>query len=91
MATKAEEAKQDEAKPKAKRQKANGVYYIVNPGGAIHSVDRDHAAWRLRTAGWRLAAEDEITVYLSRETQRSDRPICEPWSPDPDSQLEPDL
>lgn len=71
-----------------KRQRANGVYYLVNPAGAIHSVDRDHAAWRLRSPGWRLAEEDEIETYVGQKLQRADRPICQKWSPDPDEQLE---
>ena len=71
-----------------KRQSANGVYYIVNPSGAIHSVDRAHAADRLKTAGWRLATEEEIGLYLVPESiQRHDRPICAPWTADPDKQL----
>lgn len=74
--------------PPAKRQSVNGVYYIVNPSGAIHSVDRAHAADRLKTAGWRLATEEEIAAYLVPESiQRHDRPICAPWTADPDKQL----
>jgi hypothetical protein len=76
------------AAPTAKRQGVNDVYYIVNPAGAIHGCDRAHAANRLKTAGWRLAGEDEIDVYLGQKIQRGDRPICAPWTPDPDKQLE---
>lgn len=71
-----------------KRQGVNGDYYIVNPAGAIHGVTRDHAATRLKVAGWRLATEEEISTYLGQPIQRHDRPICEPWTADPDKQLE---
>lgn len=70
-----------------KRQGVDGNYYLVNPGGAIHSVSRDHAAWRLKTAGWRLASEEEIATYLGQALQIHDRPIAQPWTPDPDKQL----
>lgn len=70
-----------------KRQGVKGVYYLVNPGGAVHGVDREHAAWRLKTAGWRLATEEEIATYLGQPLQVHDRPICQPWTPDPDKQL----
>lgn len=87
MATKAKtETESTEPKP-AKVQGADGIYYIVNPAGAIHGVDRDHAKWRLASPGWRLATEDEIAAYKGAKVQRSDRPICTPWSPDPDKQL----
>lgn len=75
-----------EAKP-AKLQGASGVYYLVNPGGAVHGVDRAHAASRLKTAGWRLATQEEIAAYRGQSIQRADRPICQPWTPDPDAQL----
>lgn len=71
----------------AKLQGASGVYYLVNPGGAVHGVDRAHAASRLKTAGWRLATEEEIAAYRGQSIQRADRPICQPWTPDPDAQL----
>lgn len=70
-----------------KRQGTDGNYYLVNPAGAIHGVSRDHAAWRLKTAGWRLANEEEIAAYLKQPLQIHDRPIAQPWTPDPDKQL----
>lgn len=70
-----------------KRQGTDGVYYLVNPGGAIHGVTRDHAAGRLKTAGWRLATEEEIAAYATQPLQVHDRPICAPWTADPDKQL----
>ena len=75
-----------QAKP-VKQQGKAGVYYIVNPAGAVHSVERDHAAWRLRTAGWRMATEEEIAAYRGQEIQRHDRPIAPKWAPDPDKQI----
>lgn len=64
-------------------------YFIVNPKGAIHEVDRAHAAWRLRTVGWRMATKEEV-AELDRRSGRQvhDDPICPPWSPDPDVQLD---
>lgn len=86
-AAKAAMTEAEKAKVAAKRQSANGVYYIVNPAGAIHGVTRAHAADRLKTAGWRLATEEEIAAYLGQSIQRHDRPICAPWTADPDKQL----
>lgn len=84
--TEAPAEQQPETTP-IKRQNVNGVYYIVNPSGAIHGVDRAHAADRFKTAGWRLATEEEIATYLTQPIQRHDRPICAPWTADPDKQL----
>lgn len=78
---------QAEAAP-VKIQGVDGVYYIVNPAGAIHGVDREHARDRLKIAGWRLASEEEVATYKGQPIQRADRPICQPWNPDPDAQLE---
>lgn len=80
-------AEEKPAKPK-KVQGARGIYYLVNPAGAIHSVDREHARTRLAVAGWRLATEDEIATYKSQPVQRSDAPIAPKWTPDPDLQIE---
>lgn len=77
-----------ETKPTPEKwQRHEGVFYLVNPSGAIHGVDRDHAKWRLAMPGWRLATEEEVTAYHANPVQRSDRPICPKWSPDPDKQL----
>lgn len=72
------------AKVKSKHQGAGGVYYIVNRAGAIHSCDRNHAKMRLQQAGWRLAEDNEIEVYLEQKVQRYKSPICEPWTPEPE-------
>lgn len=73
----------DATRPRsAKMQGQGGAYYLVNPAGAVHGVDREHARWRLATAGWRMATEEEIARYRSQRVQRHDRPIAAPWSPD---------
>lgn len=74
---------------KSKYQAVGGVYYIVNPAGAVHNCDRDHAQWRLRTAGWRLAADDEIARFLNERVQAVGAPFGEPFEPLPD--IEPEL
>jgi hypothetical protein len=64
-------------------------YFLVNPKGAIHEADREHCRERLKVAGWRLATAAEIQALEDAGgEQRFDRPICAPWSPDPDAQLE---
>lgn len=72
--------------PKVKSiyQGVKGAFYLVNPAGAIHSCDREHAKNRLRQPGWRLAEDPEIEVYQETPVQRHDRPICEPWTPEPE-------
>ncbi len=67
-------------------------YWIVNPAGAIHKVNREHAAERLKKAGWRMATPTEIKAAQTPNktypggrkvaTQDWDNPIAEPWSPD---------
>jgi hypothetical protein len=60
-------------------------YFIVNPAGAIHEVTYSIARMRLRQIGYRLAMADEIAKYNTADgNQRADRPLCEPWSSDPD-------
>lgn len=64
-------------------------YFLVNPKGAIHEADREHARMRLAQPGWRLATAAEVQALEDAGgEQRFDRPICPPWSPDPDAQLE---
>ena len=66
-------------------------YFIVNPKGCIHEVDRDHAKQRLAVAGWRMATAAEVAELDARGgEQRADNPICTPWSPDPDALIDPD-
>lgn len=65
------------------------VYYIVNPAGCIHDVDREHAANRLRIVGWRIATSAEVAELHARGgEQRANNPICAPWAPDPDLGVE---
>lgn len=64
-------------------------YWIVNRKGTIHQVTREHARERLREAGWRMATQDEVAALAARGGhQTADKPICKPWSPDPDAQLD---
>lgn len=64
-------------------------YYLVNPAGAIHEVTREHARERLKIAGWRLATAAEVAELAARGgEQRADDPICPPWTPDPDAQID---
>ena len=97
----AEATSKSTAKKAPKRQAKGGNYYIVNPAGAVHGVTKNHAAWRLKSAGWRLAEEDEIEKFLTpnkilragtdreREiaVQEWDNPICKPFTSDPDELL----
>jgi hypothetical protein len=77
-----------ERKRTAKVETPEREYHIVNPAGAIHSVTREHARTRLATVGWRMATPDEVAAYKGQTIQRYDDPICAPWSPDPDAQLD---
>lgn len=71
------------AKVKSKYQGKDGIYYIVNPAGAVHDCDREHAEMRLKTLGFRLAEDAEIEMFRETKTQRFQTPIAEPWSPEP--------
>ncbi len=71
------------AKVQSQYQGQKGVYYIVNPAGAVHSCDKEHARFRLQQVGWRLAEDGEIEQYKEQDVQRADQPIAAPWSPEP--------
>lgn len=80
-------------KPKAPAAAPVGRrYFIVNPKGCIHEVERDHAATRLKSSpGWRMATAAEVAELDARGgEQRADSPVCTPWSPDPDAQIDVD-
>lgn len=81
-AEKARRAATNTAEPEKEK-----TYYIVNPSGAVHSVTRAHARDRLGMVGWRMASAAEIATYKEQRIQRSDQPIAQPFSPDPDAQL----
>jgi hypothetical protein len=81
-------AKKTAANP-AEDEEKQDVIYLVNPAGAIHTCTRDHARYRLRFVGWRVASKAEITKYQATRVQRSGRPLAQPWSPEPD--FEPEL
>lgn len=68
--------------------KRNKTYYLVNPSGAIHEVDYDHAKNRLRQLGYRMATADEVAVYRETKVQRFDDPIARPWSPEPEPEID---
>ena len=72
------------AKIESRYQGVKGVYFIVNPAGAVHSCDKDHARTRLQVVGWRLADDGEIERYQEQDIQRADAPIAPRWSPEPD-------
>ena len=59
------------------------AYYLVNPAGAVHSCTLEHLRWRLNNPKYRIATDAEIEQFLERDTQLSDAPIAEPWSPEP--------
>lgn len=59
-------------------------FHIVNPAGAIHVVDRDHARWRLGQVGFRLATADEIAAYEGAGgTQHAGELFAPAFSPEP--------
>ncbi len=75
--------------PPAEQRAQEKRYWMVNPAGAVHEVDREHAAMRLRQGGgWRKATQAEIRQYLSTRIQRWDKPIAPRWQPDPDDEPE---
>lgn len=100
MASKTEEKQPAEEKeaPAAKRPKSKyqgktdkdgeAVFYIVNRGGAVHTVTRANARARLAQVGYRLATDEEIKEYLERPVQRHKNPIAPPWTPEPDLAIE---
>lgn len=56
------------------------AFYIVNPKGAIHIVNEDHAKARLKIVGWRLATAEERTAYdAAGGNQRFDKPLATPF------------
>lgn len=88
--TKADTAESTPDKKKAEKlQGKDGVYWIVNPAGAVHNVSKQHGVDRMMTSlGYRWATEAEITKCINREVQRFDDPICEAWSPEPPEPIE---
>lgn len=66
-------------------------YFIVNRSGAVHEVTRDHASTRLRQPGFRTATAAEIEKYFERGIQRTDRPIAQPWNPEPEAAAQEDI
>ena len=76
-----------EARPLTPKEK---TYYIVNPAGAVHAVDYEHAKWRLALPGWRSATAAEVAALnAAGGNQVHDRPIAPPWTPEPAEMAEP--
>ncbi len=68
---------------------ANRVYYVVNPGGAIHACSREIAAECFQRPGWRKATPEEMVELERRKGhQTADNPICKPWSTEPDQEAD---
>lgn len=83
------QAPKAKAKPVRPAKAPEKVYYVVNPAGTIHGVDREHARGRLRQAGWRLATAEEVAELTTRGGHQTwDDPICEPWAPEPEPEPE---
>ena len=69
---------------------AQKKYYIVNPSGTVHQVNRDHASRRLRQVGFRLATKAEIAkLKRAKGKQTTRKRIAEPWAPEVDDR--PDI
>lgn len=64
----------------AKKEKR---FFIVNPAGAVHEVPEAIAKERLGQVGYRMATKAEVDAYLAADVQRFDRPIAEPFNPEP--------
>lgn len=69
----------------AKKKETIREYFIVNPSGTVHQVNRDHANQRLRQVGWRVATKAEIATYKKARTQTTRRRIAAPWKPEVDA------
>jgi hypothetical protein len=52
-----------------------GNWWIVNPHGTIHAVDKEHAKQKCVLEDWRLATYEEIALFRERRTQTFDKPI----------------
>ena len=64
------------------------TYFIVNPAGAIHQVNREHAKMRLKQPGFRMARPDEIVrLKAAKGNQTWDHPIAKKFTAEPDEQV----
>ncbi len=58
------------------------AYYLVNPGGIIHSCSREYALAHLRLPGWRQATAEEVQALAAADGfQDPSHLICKPWAP----------
>lgn len=73
------------------KDKADKIYYLVNPAGTIHTADYEHAKMRLAELGWRSATKAEIdALNKAGGNQVHNKPLVEPWTPEPvDLDVEP--
>ncbi|MCK6629350.1 MAG: hypothetical protein L6R45_29760 [Anaerolineae bacterium] len=61
-------------------------YFIVNPAGAVHEVDYEHARWRLgQKKGFRMAEKHEVEAYLNTAVQVAEKPIARPYTEEPEA------
>lgn len=74
---------------KAASKAAPRQYFIVNPAGAVHECDRDHARMRLRQVGYRMATPGEIKAYKAAPAHKGLGPVADRWTPEPD--VEPEI
>ena len=78
----AEQARQ--AAAIASRPEPEKGYYIVNPRGVIHCVDRTNATSQLKRVGYRLATKAEVGAYKAANgKQEVGKPLAKPYNPEP--------
>lgn len=69
------------AKEKKTAAPAPADVWLVNPAGALHQVPLEIARERLRTAGYRIATEEEVEELRAQGfNQRFDAPIATPFA-----------
>lgn len=75
------------------------VIYLINPAGCMHEVSRAHARARMKeSAGFRPATKKQIAEYFDaiEEAKRkkkpfiqsAEKPMFEPWTPEPPEEQE---
>lgn len=68
----------DKNKPTSEQQnEQDQVFYIVNPAGAVHACDREHAQARFQQRGYRPATPEEVAELQRRHGhQVAGKPIA---------------
>lgn len=81
----------EKPKPEPKEKKAledlpesEKPYYIINPAGAIHGVNKDRARELLRKPGYRMATKEEVKMYMAAKPHKGFGPVAKPWNPEPE-------